>query len=279
MASDPRCKQRKPVPGRPAEASSRPPRRAGSARNPPICVGDPRGSAGGLRGYPVSCPRARQRRIPRCTPSLHRPHSLRMTKVPDSSHEATVHRLRLAARQPGNPQGPMARQAVAGSAIPKDRLSEAERLRMLEVLHRLRDAPPRRSREEFAACGETQAAQFSRWGLLPHAPCQPDPHRENWASPLSALTRVSPQAARCRTQGNPQCPVPGTAAGAVITHLDVSALRAADSGGAPDDSPGQIRRSQRTGAWSEGMSSPFRWRRSSRSTRTESIRPVSGAVR
>ena len=22
--------------------------------------------------------------------------------------------------------------------------------------------------------------QFSRWGLLPHAPCQPGPHRENW---------------------------------------------------------------------------------------------------
>ena len=34
--------------------------------------------------------------------------------------------------------------------------------------------------------------QFSRWGLLPHAPCQPG------ASPLSALTRVPPQAARDR---------------------------------------------------------------------------------
>ena len=76
------------------------------------------------------------------------------------------------------------------------------------------------------ACDETRAAQFSRWGLgrrsippdrvalrrsslrfgrntpgpvlpvglLPHAPCQPDPHRENWASPASALTRVPPPA-------------------------------------------------------------------------------------
>ncbi len=35
--------------------------------------------------------------------------------------------------------------------------------------------------------------QFSRWGLLPRAPCQPDPHRENWASPVSALTWVSPR--------------------------------------------------------------------------------------
>ena len=32
--------------------------------------------------------------------------------------------------------------------------------------------------------------------FLPHAPCQPDPHRENWASPLSALTRVPPQAVK-----------------------------------------------------------------------------------
>ena len=41
---------------------------------------------------------------------------------------------------------------------------------------------------------EIHPGQFSRWGLLPHAPCQPDPHRENWASPVSALTWVSPQA-------------------------------------------------------------------------------------
>ena len=36
---------------------------------------------------------------------------------------------------------------------------------------------------------EIHPGQFSRWGLLPHAPCQPGPHREdwphreNWASP------------------------------------------------------------------------------------------------
>ena len=74
----------------------------------------------------------------------------------------------------------------------------------------------------LAACGETQAAQFSRWGLerrsIPAEPLRfapfcvafrskytrysslarlvsraPRPHRENW--PLSALTRVPPQAA------------------------------------------------------------------------------------
>ena len=50
--------------------------------------------------------------------------------------------------------------------------------------------------------GRNTPGQFSRWGLLPHAPCQPGPHREdwphreNWASPASALTRVPPPAAR-----------------------------------------------------------------------------------
>ena len=40
---------------------------------------------------------------------------------------------------------------------------------------------------------ETHAAQFSRWGLDRRCiPAEPPSHRENW--PLSALTRVSPQA-------------------------------------------------------------------------------------
>ena len=82
----------------------------------------------------------------------------------------------------------------------EDRLDDA-----LAAIRTLREQFPKNpdyAFEELAACGETQAAQFSRWGLLPHAPCQPGPHREdwphreNWASPLSALTRVSPQAAR-----------------------------------------------------------------------------------
>ena len=47
----------------------------------------------------------------------------------------------------------------------------------------------------LAACGETHAAQFSRWGLERRCiPAEPPPHREDW--PLSALTRVPPQAAR-----------------------------------------------------------------------------------
>ena len=41
----------------------------------------------------------------------------------------------------------------------------------------------------LAAGGETQAAQFSRWGFLPHVLCQPG------ASPLSALAPLWPEAA------------------------------------------------------------------------------------
>ena len=55
--------------------------------------------------------------------------------------------------------------------------------------------PPHR--ENWALCGalrcvsvEIHPGQFSRWGLLPHAPCQPG------ASPLSALTRVPPPAVK-----------------------------------------------------------------------------------
>ena len=51
----------------------------------------------------------------------------------------------------------------------------------------VRRAPrqPRRSREFhhrlLTACGETQAAQFSRWGLERRCiPPEPPPHRENW---------------------------------------------------------------------------------------------------
>ncbi len=71
-----------------------------------------------------------------------------MVKVTYSLDDATVRRIRTVASRLGIPQSQMVREAVADYAARKDRLSEAERLRMLEVLHRLRDAPPRRSRAE-----------------------------------------------------------------------------------------------------------------------------------
>ena len=60
-------------------------------------------------------------------------------------------------------------------------------------LARLSRAPhrPRRSRQPPTTRGQSDAAQFSRWGLLPRAPCQPG------ASPLfSALTSLCPNVAR-----------------------------------------------------------------------------------
>ena len=76
--------------------------------------------------------------------------------------------------------------------------------------HRLFTAPLRGALR--CASVEIHPGQFSRWGLLPRAPCQPGPHREdwphreNWASPISALTRVSPQAPSRRTRCAPSGP-------------------------------------------------------------------------
>ncbi len=74
-----------------------------------------------------------------------------MVKVTYSLDDATVRRIRTIAGRLGIPQSQMVREAVADYAARKDRLSEAERLRMLEVLYRLRDTPPRRSRAEVEA--------------------------------------------------------------------------------------------------------------------------------
>ena len=54
--------------------------------------------------------------------------------------------------------------------------------------HRLFTAPLRVAHR----CASVEIHQV----FLPCAPCQPDPHRENWASPTSALTSLRPQAAR-----------------------------------------------------------------------------------
>ena len=74
-----------------------------------------------------------------------------MVKVTYSLDEATVRRIRAGARQLEIPQSQFVREAVADYAARKDRLSEAERLRMLEVLERIRDSPPTRPQEEVEA--------------------------------------------------------------------------------------------------------------------------------
>ena len=87
-----------------------------------------------------------------------------MVKVTYSLDEPTVHRIRTVSGRLGIPQSQFVREAVADYAARKDRLSEAERLRMLQVLDRLNAAPPRRSREEVdSELGEIRAARRRGW--------------------------------------------------------------------------------------------------------------------
>ncbi len=74
-----------------------------------------------------------------------------MVKVTYSLDDATVRRIRRAAERLGKPQSLIVREAVAEYDARTDRLSEAERLRMLEVLDRLHDEPVARSRESVEA--------------------------------------------------------------------------------------------------------------------------------
>ena len=69
-----------------------------------------------------------------------------MVKVTYSLDDATVRRIRRTADRMGKPQSQVVREAVTEYAARTDRLSEAERLRMLEVLDRWREEQAPRSR-------------------------------------------------------------------------------------------------------------------------------------
>ena len=69
-----------------------------------------------------------------------------MVKVTYSLDDATVRRIRRTAERLGRPQSQVVREAVAEYDLRTDRLSQAERLRMLDVLERLRSEPVARSR-------------------------------------------------------------------------------------------------------------------------------------
>lgn len=91
-------------------------------------------------------------------------YGMSMVKVTYSLDDATVRRIRAVSARLGIPQSQMVREAVADYAARKDRLSEAERLRMLEVLERIRDSPPSRSREEVdAELKEIREARKRAW--------------------------------------------------------------------------------------------------------------------
>ena len=91
-----------------------------------------------------------------------------MVKVTYSLDDATVRRIRTTAGRLAIPQSQFVREAVADYAARKDRLSEAERLRLLEVLERLSEAPPSRSPEEVdAELREIRAARRRGWRQEP----------------------------------------------------------------------------------------------------------------
>ena len=77
-----------------------------------------------------------------------------------SLDDATVRRIRRAAERFGKPQSHVVREAVAEYDARTDRLSEAERLRMLEVLDRWRKEQVPRSREGVDA--ELREIRLSR---------------------------------------------------------------------------------------------------------------------
>ena len=83
-----------------------------------------------------------------------------MVKVTYSLDDATVRRIRRAAERLGKPQSQVVREAVAEYDARTDRLSEAERLRMLDVLDRWRKDQPARSGESVET--ELRAIRQSR---------------------------------------------------------------------------------------------------------------------
>ena len=83
-----------------------------------------------------------------------------MVKVTYSLDDATVRRIRRAAERLGKPQSQVVREAVAEYDARTDRLSEAERLRMLDVLDRWRKDHKPRSQESIDA--ELQEIRESR---------------------------------------------------------------------------------------------------------------------
>ena len=87
-----------------------------------------------------------------------------MVKVTYSLDDATVRRVRRAAERLRKPQSQVVREAVAEYDARTDRLSEAERLRMLDVLDRWRKEHTPRSRESVEAeLREIRQSRLEGW--------------------------------------------------------------------------------------------------------------------
>lgn len=71
-----------------------------------------------------------------------------MPKLTFSLDAETVETLRKAAARTGKPQSLIVREAVAHYAAQEDRLTDAERERMLALLRQIRTRPPTRPQAE-----------------------------------------------------------------------------------------------------------------------------------
>ena len=85
-----------------------------------------------------------------------------MVRVTFSLDEETVTEIRRTAARLRTAQSHVVREAVAEYAARSDRLSERERLRILGVLERLREAKPSRSARDVDA--EISAVHAARRG-------------------------------------------------------------------------------------------------------------------
>ena len=92
-----------------------------------------------------------------------------MVKVTYSLDDATVRRIRRTAERLGKPQSQVVREAVADYDARTDRLSEAERLRMLDVLDRWREDQAPRSRDSIdAELREIRQSRLEGWDRSRH---------------------------------------------------------------------------------------------------------------
>jgi predicted transcriptional regulator len=87
-----------------------------------------------------------------------------MVKVTYTLDEDTVQRIRRVATRLGKPQSQVVREAVKDYEARSDKLSDAERDRMLAVLDRIRRQPPTRPQAEVdAELAEIRRAR-RHWG-------------------------------------------------------------------------------------------------------------------
>jgi metal-responsive CopG/Arc/MetJ family transcriptional regulator len=87
-----------------------------------------------------------------------------MVKMTFTFDEETVHQLELAAARTKKPKSQIVREAIRDYADRTDKLSNAERQRMLNILDKYIETAPRRSRADIEAEIEEIRAARRRGG-------------------------------------------------------------------------------------------------------------------